>query len=91
MIKMFLNIFGQTFNPILGRLWNYLTKTPKILQELLSNSEELPNPTPTKLLKNSKRFQKFQKIPKKFKRFQKNQKDKIPKDSKDSNIKSKDS
>ena len=49
---------------------------PKILQGLLGNSEELPSPRPTKLLKYSKRFQKipkdskrFQKIPKDFKRF----------------------
>ena len=59
-------------------------KTPKILQELLSNSEELPSPMPTKLLRNSKGFQK---IPKNSKRFQKNPKNskkvqKIPKDSK---------
>ena len=44
-------------------------KAPKILQELLSNSEELLSPRPTKLLKNSKRFQKNSK------RFQKNPKD----------------
>ena len=31
-------------------------KAPQILQEQLSNSEELPSPRPTKLLKNSKRF-----------------------------------
>ena len=49
-------------------------KAPKILQELLSNSEELRSPRQTKLLKNSKIFQK---IPKDSKRFQK-----IPKDSK---------
>ena len=66
-------------------------KAPKILQELLSNSEELSSPRPTKLLKNFKRFQnipkdskRFQKIPKRFqkilkyfKRFQK-----MPTDSK---------
>ena len=69
-------------------------KAPKILQELLGNSEELLSPRPTKLLKDSKRFQKiqkipedFKKIPKDFKRFQKIPKDskrfqKIPKDSK---------
>ena len=49
-------------------------KAPKILQELLSNSEELPSPRPTKLLKNSKRFKKIQKITKDY--------EKIPKDSK---------
>ena len=70
-------------------------KAPKILQELLSNSEEFPSPRQTKLLKNSKRFQKipedskrFLKIPKDSERFQKNPKDskkiqKIQKDSKD--------
>ena len=56
-------------------------KAPKILQELLSNSEELPSPRPTKLLKNSKRFQKIPKDSKRFqmilKRFQE-----IPKDPK---------
>ena len=66
-------------------------KAPKILQELLSNSKELPSPRPTKLLKKSKRFQKipkrFQKIPKDSNRLQKIPKDsirfqKIPKDSK---------
>ena len=59
-------------------------KAPKILQELLSNCEELPSPRPTKLLKN---FKRFQKIPKNSKRIQKIPKDskgfqKIPKDSK---------
>ena len=55
-------------------------KAPKILQELLSNSEELRSPRQTKLLKNSKIFQK---IPKDSKRFKKIQKDfqKILKDS----------
>ena len=38
-------------------------KAPKILQELLGNSEELPSPRPTKLLKNSKRFKRFKKFP----------------------------
>ena len=47
-------------------------KAPKILKELLSNSEELQSPRQTKLLKNSKIFQK---IPKDSKRFQKIQKD----------------
>ena len=59
-------------------------KASKILKELLSISEEPSSPRPTKLLKNSKRFQK---IAKRFKRFQKNPKDskrfkKNPKDSK---------
>ena len=70
-------------------------KAPKILQELLRNSKELPSPRPTKLLKNSKRFQKIpkdseevSKIPKESKRIQKFPKDskkfqKIPKDSND--------
>ena len=70
-------------------------KAPKILQELLSNSEKLLSPRPTKLLKDSKRFQKnpidserFQKNPKDSKRFQSIPKDtkrfqKIPKDSLD--------
>ena len=58
-------------------------KAPKILQELLSNSEELPSPRPTKLLTNSKRFKRFKKIPNESKRIQKITKDskKIPKDS----------
>ena len=50
-------------------------KAPKILKELPSNSEELPSPRPTKLLKKSKRLQQIQKIPKDFKRIQKNPKD----------------
>ena len=61
-------------------------KAPKILQELLSNSEELPSPRPTKLLKDSKRFRKilkdsirFQKIPKESKKIQNISN--IPKDS----------
>ena len=48
-------------------------KAPKILQELLSNSEELLSPRPTKLLKDLKRIQG---IPKDSKRIQK-----IPKES----------
>ena len=51
-------------------------KAPKILQELLSNSDGLPSSRLTKLLKNSKRFQKIskdskriQKITKESKRF----------------------
>ena len=47
-------------------------KAPKILQELLSNFEELLSPRPTKLLKDSKRFQRN---PKESKRFQKISKD----------------
>ena len=42
-------------------------KAPKILQELLGNSEKLPSPRPTKLLKNSKRFQKMPKDSKRLK------------------------
>jgi len=49
-------------------------KVSKILQEQLSNSEELLSTRPAKLLKESKRFQK---ISKESNRFQK-----IPKDSK---------
>ena len=49
-------------------------KAPKILKVLLHNSKELTSPRPTKLLKDSKRFQK---IPKDSKRLQK-----IPKESK---------
>ena len=44
-------------------------KAPKILQELLSNSEELLSPRPTKLLKNSKRFQKIQKNSKRIQKI----------------------
>ena len=59
-------------------------KAPKILQELLSNSDGLPSSRLTKLLKNSKRFPK---ISKDFKRFKENPKEskriqRIPKDSK---------
>ena len=68
-------------------------KVPKILQELLSSSEELLSPRQTKLLKDSKRFLMIllsprpTKLLKDSKRFQKNPKDskrfqKIPKDSK---------
>ena len=78
--------FQKTRLEILSR-----PKVPKILQELLRNSKELPRPRPTKLLKNSKRFQKntkrLQKDSKYSKRLQKNPKDSkrfqlIPKDSK---------
>ena len=34
-------------------------KAPKILKELLSNSEKFPSPRPTKLLKNYTIFQKI--------------------------------
>ena len=44
-------------------------KAPKILQELLRNSKELPSPRPTKLLKSFKRFQNIKKIQKDFKRI----------------------
>ena len=57
-------------------------KAPKILQELLSNSKELPNSRPTKLLKNFKRFRKIQKVPKDSKKIPKRFQN-IPKDSKD--------
>ena len=67
---------NQTRLEILSR-----PKAPKILQELLSNSEKVPSPRPTKLLKNSKRFQKIPKIPKDSKKIPKDSK-KIPKDSK---------
>ena len=56
-------------------------KAPKILQELLSNSRVLGQPSYSKIPKDSKRFQR---IPKDSKRAQKIPKDckKIPKDSK---------
>ena len=72
-------------------------KAPKILQELLSNPEELQSLWPTKLLKDSKRLQKtpkgskkLLKAPKDFKRFQKIPKNpkrfvKVPKDYKKAN------
>ena len=73
----FLQRFEKTRLKILSR-----SKSPNILQKLLSNSKELPSPRPTKLLKNSKRFQKgskdskgIKKNPKESKRFQKIQKD----------------
>ena len=54
-------------------------KASKILQELLSNSQELLSLRPTKLVKNFKGFQKikkkFQKIPKVSKKFHKKPKD----------------
>ena len=56
-------------------------KAPQILQEWLSNSEELPSPRPTKLLKNFKRFQNIKKIPKDSKTIPKDS-NKIQKESK---------
>ena len=87
MVQNCLNFFstcrtGSVFQKICNCLCSIETrleilsrpKAPKILQELLRNSRELPSPRPTKLLKKNKRFQK---IPKDSKRFQK-----VPKDSK---------
>ena len=82
------NVFGRlrNFVPLISQKMYFIIvtrleilsrpKAPKILQKLLSNSEELLSPRPTKLLKDSERFQKNQKESKGFR--------KIPNDSPES-------